>query len=160
MNIYLKFLYTADRYFQICSSWANLQTELLFVKQIFLKIDFPENFFSKCLKKCKDNIQRVKRTPLTVEKKAFVLVVQYLSLIFVQNRTKLRESLENIINRCKLQVLFKYITRFHSQRSYLESRISLDSVDSAIRLFMVNVCHLNVRKGEHIGTSSFIKKQV
>ena len=40
--------------FQIYSSWTKLHTELLFLKQIFLKNGYPENFM--------DNIHVVKET--------------------------------------------------------------------------------------------------
>ena len=50
-----------------------------------------------------DNIHVVKDTTLTVEKKALVLVLPYLGSISLQTSTKLKKSLKNILNCCKLQ---------------------------------------------------------
>ena len=63
------------RCFQICSKWTKLNTELLFLEQIFLKNGYPEN--------------TVKIT-LTIEKKPLVLVLLYLSSISKQTKTKLK----------------------------------------------------------------------
>ena len=62
--------------FRICSRWTELHTELLILKTIFLKYDYPEHFI-----RYKDNIHIVKETTLIVEKKAFVLVIKYLGSI-------------------------------------------------------------------------------
>ena len=58
-----------------------------------------------------DNIRVVKETTLTVEKKPLVLVLPYLGSILLQTRTKLKKSLKNILNCCKLQIVFKNKTR-------------------------------------------------
>ena len=82
-----------------------------------------------------DNIHVVKKTTLTVEKKPLVLVLPYFGSISLQTRTKLKKSLKNILNCCKLQIVFK-------------NRISKDlslvlfinfSMDSAMSPIMVNV---------------------
>ena len=58
-----------------------------------------------------NNIHVVKETTLTVEKKPLVLVLQYLGSITLQTRTKLKKSLKNILNCCKLQIVLKNKTR-------------------------------------------------
>ena len=45
-------------------------------------------------------------TTLTFEKKPLVLVITYLGSVFLQTKT-LKKSLKNILNCCKLQILFK-----------------------------------------------------
>ena len=40
----------AYKCFRICSSWTKLHTELLFVKQIFIKNGYPESFIDKCFR--------------------------------------------------------------------------------------------------------------
>ena len=44
---------------------------------------------------------------ITVHKKTLFLVIQYLGPLSLQTRTKLRKSLEGILNCCKLQTVFK-----------------------------------------------------
>ena len=53
----------------------------------------------------------VKETTLTVEKKPLVLFLLYSGLISLQTRTKLKKSLKNILNRCKVQIVFKNKSR-------------------------------------------------
>ena len=54
-----------------------------------------------------DNIHVVKETTQTVEKKPFVLVLPYLASISLQTGNKLKKSLKNVLNCCKLQIVFK-----------------------------------------------------
>ena len=54
-----------------------------------------------------DNIHLIKETTLTVEKKPLILVLLYLGSMSLQTRTKLKKSLKNIFNCCKLQIVFR-----------------------------------------------------
>ena len=94
-----------------------------------------------------DNIHVVKETTLTVEKKPLVLVLPYLGSISLQTRTKLKKSLKNILNCCKLQIVFKNKIRlgnnFHSKIGFpmillLVMFINFN-VDSGMSPIMVNV---------------------
>ena len=58
-----------------------------------------------------DNVHVVTETTLKAEKKPLVLALPYLGSISLQTRTKLRKSLKNILNCCKLQIVFKNKTR-------------------------------------------------
>ena len=53
-----------------CSSWTKLH-ELVSLKQIFLKIDYLENFVNKWFENFMDNIHVVKESTLTVEKNQY-----------------------------------------------------------------------------------------
>ena len=63
-----------------------------------------------------DNIHVVKETTLTVKKKTLVLVIPYLGLISLQTRAKLKKPLKNILNCCKLQIVFKNKTRLGKKK--------------------------------------------
>ena len=54
-----------------------------------------------------DNVHVVKETTLKIEKKSLVLVLPYLGSISLQTRTKLKKLLKNILNCCKLQIVYK-----------------------------------------------------
>ena len=56
------------RYFHICSNWTQFHTELIFLKGIFQKNEYPKNF-DKCFKKFLNNVHPVMRNVPTVEKK-------------------------------------------------------------------------------------------
>ena len=116
-----------------------------------------------------DNIDVVREATLTVEKKPLVLVLSYLGSISLQTRTKLKKSLKNILNCCKLQILFKNETRL-GNNFHFKDQIPKDLTSGVVYKFQCGLwnesyydeCmrHLNVRTGEHIGISPLTKKQV
>ena len=112
----------------------------------------------------------VKETTLTAEKNPLVLVLPYLSSIPLQTRTKLKKSLQNILDCCKMQIVFKNKTRL-SKNFHFKDRISKDLTSDVVYKFQSVLCNefyygenvrqLNVRISEHVGISSLTtKKQV
>ena len=63
------------RCFRICSNWTQFHNELIFLKGIFRKNGYPENFIDKCFKKFLNNVHLVKENVPTVEKKRLLLVL-------------------------------------------------------------------------------------
>ena len=116
-----------------------------------------------------DNIHVVKETTLTVEKKSLVLVLPYLGSISLQTSTKLKRSLKNILNCCKLKIVFKNKTRLDNN-FHLKNQIPKDLISGVVYKFQCGLCnesyygecmrHLNVRIGENIGISLLTRKQV
>ena len=96
--------------FHICSNWTQFHTELIFLKGIFRKNGYPENFIDKCFKKFIISIL-FKKTAPTVKKKRLLLVVSYLGIISLHIRTKLQQTLKGVLNCCKLKIDFKCQTR-------------------------------------------------
>ena len=84
----------AYRFFELYSCWNKPHTELVCLKQIFLKNSNPENFINKCFKRFVDNIYIVKETNVIIEKEPLVLVLPCLGSISLQIRTKLKKSLK------------------------------------------------------------------
>ena len=66
------------RCFCICSDWIKFHAEFTFLKKIFRKNGYLENFIGKCFKKFLDNIHLVKEKVPTVERKHLLLVLPYL----------------------------------------------------------------------------------
>ena len=116
-----------------------------------------------------DNIHVVKETTLSVEKKPLVLVLPYLGSISLKTRTKLKKSLKNILNCCKLQIVFKNKTRLDNN-FHFKDQIPKDLTPGVVYKFQCGLCsesyygecmgHVNVRIGEHIGISPLTRKQV
>ena len=111
----------------------------------------------------------VKEITVTIEKRPLSLVLPYLSSISLQIRTKLKMSLKNILNCCKLQIVFKnktklgttFISKTRLPKILLMLLFIYFSVESAMCRIMVKCArHLNVSIGEHIGLSPLTKKQV
>ena len=110
-----------------------------------------------------------KETTLTVEKKPLVIGVLYLGSISLQTRTKLKKSLKNTRNCCKLQTVFKKKTRL-GNNFHMKDQISKDLNSDVVYKFQCGLClesyynecvrHVNIRIGEYIGLSPLTKKQV
>ena len=98
-----------------------------------------------------------------------VLVLPYLGSISLQTRTKLKKSLKNILNCCKLQIVFKNKTRL-GNNFHFKDQIPKDLTSGVVYKFHSGLCnesyygecirHLNVRIGEHTGISPLTRKQV
>ena len=109
-----------------------------------------------------DNIDVVKETTLTVEKKALVLVLPYLGSTSLQTRTKLKKSLKHILNCYKLQIVVKNKTRL-GNNFHFKDQIPKDLTSGVVYKFQCGLCnesyygecmkHLNVRIGDRIGIS-------
>ena len=116
-----------------------------------------------------DNIHLLKETTLTVEKKPLVLVLPYLGSISLQTRTKLKKSLKNFLNCCKLQIVFKNKTRL-GNNFHFKDQIPKDLTSGVALEFQCRFCnqsyygecmrHLNIRISEDIGISPLSRKQV
>ena len=146
-----------------------MHNELVCLKETFLRNGYPEDFINKCFKNFLDNIDIVKETTLTIEKKSLILVLPYPGSISLQTRTKLKKSLKNILNCCKLQIVFKNKTRL-GNNFHFKDQIPKDLTSGVIYKFQCRPCnesyygecirHLNVRSGEHFGISPLTRKQV
>ena len=86
------------RCFCICPDWKKFHAELTFLKKIFRKNGYPENFIDKCFKRFLDNIHLVKEKVPTVERKRSLLVLPYLRVISLQTRTKLQQAIKGVLN--------------------------------------------------------------
>ena len=116
-----------------------------------------------------DNIHVVKETTRTAEKKPLVLVLPYLGPISLQTKTTLKKSLKNILNCCKMQIVFKNKTRL-GNNFHFKDQIPNDLTSDVVYKFQCGLCnesyygecvkHSNIRIDKHIGTSPLTKKQV
>ena len=86
-----------------------------------------------------DNIHVVKETTVTI-KKPLVLVLPYLGSISLQTRTKLKKSLKNILNCCKLQIVFKNKTRL-GNNFHFKDQIPKDLTSGVVYKFQCGLCN-------------------
>ena len=102
----------------------------------------------------------------TVEKNPQVLVIPKLGSISLQTRTKLKKSLKNILNCCKLQIVFKNKTRL-GNKFHFKDRIPKDLTSGVAYKFHCGLCnesyygecvgHFNVRTIEHLVYTTYQK---
>ena len=156
----MEFIHTLTVFYHLTISF--------FPKEIILNNSYPEDFINIYFNKLKDNIHVVKKTTLSVEKNPLVLVLTYLDSISLQTRTKLKKSLKNILNCCKMQIVFKNKTRL-GNNLHFKDQIPKDLASGVVYKFQCGNCnefcygecmrHLNVRIGKHIGISPLTRKQ-
>ena len=63
-------------------------------------------------------IHLVKENVPTVKKKHLLLVFPYLGIISLQTRTKIQQALKGVLNCFKIEIVFKYQTRFSNSFRY------------------------------------------
>lgn len=103
-----------------------------------------------------------------VPKKPLFLVLSYLELFSLQIRTKFRKSLKDILNYCKLQILFKSQNKLSNAlcfKDHITKQISSDAVYKFLcgfcKEFFYNcVKHLNIRTRKGIHISRLTKKKI
>ena len=112
MRLQIWYVYTlVYRCFRMCSDQTKFHAQSTFLKRIFRKNDYPENFIDKCYKMSVDNIHLVKEKVPTVERKHLLLGLLYLRVISLQARTKLQQAFKDVLNCCKLEIAFKCQTK-------------------------------------------------
>ena len=92
----------------------SLHAELTFLKRIFRKHGYPENFIGKCFKKYLDEIRIYRKRNQSEKKKRLLLVLLYLGIIPLQTRTKLQQAFKNVLNCCKVEIALKCQARLYN----------------------------------------------
>ena len=106
---------------------------------------------------------------ITVPKTTLFLVLPYLGSLSLQTRTKLRKSLKDIFNCCKLHIVFKSQNKLGKAFRF-KDRIPREPTSGDDYKFQCGLCnesyygecvrHFNVRIGEYIGISPLTRKKV
>ena len=81
--------------------------KLVFLKQVYLKNEYPLSFIDNYFKTFVDKLFIKCPQLATVEKESWFLSLPYLGEISLQTRKKLPKSLKDLLNSCKLQIVFK-----------------------------------------------------
>ena len=150
----------AYRCFKICSDWTKFYEELSFLKQVFLKNGYPLSFIDNCFKTFVDKLFIKRPQLITVEKKNLFLSLPYVGEIFLQTRTKLKQSLKGLLNSCKLQIVFKSQRKLSNDFRF-KDRLPSTLVSGVVYKYTCGRCnstyygetnrHLKVRSEEDIG---------
>ena len=92
------------RSFSTCSSYKKFHEEIVLLKDIFKKSDYPQFFIDKCKKMCKLFVP--KRIIHTVDEKQVLLVLAFLGPLSFEIRFRLQKSFKNYIPYCSLKVVY------------------------------------------------------
>ena len=158
----------AYRCFRICSDWIKFTQELRFLEGVFLKNGYPSGFIESCFKKVIDNVLTESPVKLTVEKCLLILPLPFLGDISLLLRTKLRKSFKNILNYCKVQIVFKS-QRCLSSLFRFKEPLPDDLMSKVVYKYTCGRCscsyygetdrHVRVRTWKHIGLSPLTFKK-
>ena len=160
----------AYRCIWICSSRTKLHNKLVCLKEIFLRNGWI--FYKWMLLKIYGYHTCNKRN-CSNSWKPLVLVLPYLGSMSLQTRINLKKSLKNILNCCKLQIVFNSKMLNSSRLAnnfHFKDQIHNNLTSGVVYKFQCGLghesyhgeCmrHLNVRIVEHIGISPLIKQHV
>ena len=139
---------------------TKFHAKLTFLKKIFRKNSYPENFIDKCFKTFLDNIHLVKEKVPTVERKRLLLVLPYLGVISLQTRTKLQQALKEVLNFCKLEIAFKCQTKLSNSFRFKDPMPKDQCGLCNESYYSESIRHLDIRSGEHIGVSPLTGNKV
>ena len=155
--------------FQICSDWTKFHLVVVKLTDVFKNNGSPEIFINNIFKVFLDNKYRRQEKVTTAPKKTLFLVLPNHGPLSLETRTKLRKSLNAMLNCCKLQSVFKSQNKL-AKAFRVKDRNSKELTSGVFYKFQCGLCnescygecarHPNVTIGEHIGISSLTRKKV
>ena len=130
---------------------------------------YPENSINNCFEMFLDSKHRIQEKKATIPKKPLFLVLPCLGPLSLQTRTKLRKSLQGIINCYMLQIVVRSQNNL-SNPFCPEDHIPRELTSGVVYKFQCGLCneyfydkcvrHFNVSIGEKIGNSPLTNKKV
>ena len=158
------------RSFSICSSYEKFHEEIVLLKEVFKKNEYPQLFIDKCIKKYFNKLLVPKRIIHTVDKKQVLLVLPFLGPLSFEIRSRLQKCLKNYIPYCSLKVAYQSKSRI-SNLFHLKDVVNTKLSSHIVYKFMCSCCnatyfgqtqrHFFVRASEHLGitplTGKFVK---
>ena len=157
------------RCFKICSSYEKLHNEIVYLKEIFKRNRYPNDFVDLCIKKFLDKLYITKKMYQTVEKKQLMIILPFLGHLSFETRNRLNSCIRNQLPSCLLRIAFQSKTHLSSLFKFKKS------IPKYLRLhliytFLCSCCnttyfgeterHLFVRASEHLGITPLTQKRV
>ena len=156
------FLSLLFRIYSICSDWSKIHLEIVNLKKIMLKNNFPSRFADRCINHFLEKLFVKKEIVLTVPKKVINISLPYLG----KNSLKMRDKLTKLGNTfspmCKIQVMFNSGKRLGSFFGF-KDKVPLNCRSLILYKFTCSSCnsayigktkrHFLVRMFEHLGIS-------
>ena len=106
------------RSFTICSSYEKFHEEIVLLKEVFKKNEYPQFFIDKCIIKHLNKLFVPKRIIHTVDKKQVLLVSPLLGSLPFELMSRLQKSMKNYIPYCSLKVVYQSKSRISNLFSY------------------------------------------
>ena len=142
---------------------------MVYLKEIFKRNRYPNDFVDLCIKKFFDKLYITQRIYQTVEKKQLLIIHPFLGHLSFETRNRLNSCIRNQLPSCSLKIAFQSKTRSSSLFKFKES-ITKYLRSHLIYKFSGSCCnatyygeterHLFVRASEHLGITPLTQKRV
>ena len=150
------------RTYTICSDYVRLHEEIIKLKTIWQKNNFPLFFIDKCIKKFLDKIFIRKPQQQSTGKKEFTIPLVFLGKLSLQIKKKLQSIFREVSPGIKLKIVFSSPNRLRSGFMF-KDRLPREMDSMCLYKFSCDTCnciylgetkrHFLVRSYEHIGCS-------
>ena len=154
---------------KICSSYEKLHNKIVYLKEIFKRNSYSDDFVDLCIKKFFDKLNITKKIYQTVEKKQLMIILPFFGHLSFEIRNRLNSCIRNQLPSCSLRIAFQSKTHLSSLFKFKES------IPKYLRLHLIykfscGCCnatyygqterHLFVRASEHLGITPLTQKRV
>ena len=152
-------LHLLHRSFSICSSNRKSHEEIMLLKEIFKKNEYPQLFLDKCIKNILSRLFVPKRIVPTVHKKQVQSILPFLGPLSFKIKSRLQKCFKNYIPYCSLKVVYRSrsrISNFFNFKDVVNTKLS----SHIVYKFMCSCCnatyygqtqrHFFVRASEHL----------
>ena len=99
------------RSFSTCSSYEKFHEEIMLLKDIFKKNEYPQLFIDKCIKNILSKLFVPKRIVPTVHKKHVQSILLFLGTLSFKIKSRLQKCFKNYIPYCSLKVAYQSRSR-------------------------------------------------
>ena len=151
------------RIYTLCSDWSKIHKEIINLRNIMLKNNFPAKFIDRCIKLFFDKLflKKVRLVP-TVPKKVITISLPFMGKESLKIRSNLSKVAKNYFQCCKIQVVFNSSKRLGSFFNF-KDKVPLNVRSLVLYKFTCSSCnsayvgktkrHFLVRMFEHLGIS-------
>ena len=143
MTVTYKFglVYTLlHRSFSICSSYEKFHEEIVLLKEVFKKNEYPQFFIDKYIKKYLNKLFVPKRIIYTVDKKQVLLVLSFLGPLSFEIRSRSQKCLKSYIPYCSLKVVYQSKSRI-SNLFHFNDVVNTKLSSHIVYKFMCSCCN-------------------
>ena len=158
------------RSFSICSSYEKFHEEIMLLKNIFKRNEYPQLFIDKCIKNILSRLFVPKRIVPTVHKKQVQSILPFLGPLSFKIKSRLQKCFKNYIPYCSLKVVYQSRSRISNLFNF-KKVVNTKLSSHIVYKFMCSCCNATyfgqtqrnffVRACEYLGiaplTGEFVK---
>ena len=128
------------RIYSLCSNWSTIHAEVIKLKNIMLKNNFPAKFIDRCIKLFFDKLFLKKTVVLTVPRKIVNISLPFMGKDSLKIRNDFSKIAKTYFPYCKIQVMFKSVNRLGSFFCF-KDRVPLNARSLVLYKFKCSRCN-------------------